>query len=71
MKATGSILIWIGIGVVLVGVLTRLGLLNWFGKLPGDVRYEGENTRVYFPIVTMLLVSIVVSVILYLIRRFF
>ncbi len=44
-------------------------LVNWFGKLPGDIRYESGNTRVYIPIVSMLLISIVVSLIFALFRR--
>ncbi len=58
-----------GIGLVLIGVLIYSGGLNWFGRLPGDIRYEGENTRVYFPLVSMLLLSLVLSLLFYLIRK--
>ena len=44
-------------------------LVNWFGKLPGDIRYESGTTRVYIPIVSMLLISIVLSLIFALFRR--
>ena len=44
--------------------------LSWLGKLPGDIRYEGENTKVYFPITTMILLSVVFSVVMNLVRRF-
>jgi hypothetical protein len=47
------------------------GWLSWFGHLPGDVRIERENVRVYVPIVSMLLISILFSVLSYVIRRFF
>ena len=60
-----------GICLVLVGVLIYSGGLNWFGKLPGDIHYEGERMQVYVPIVSMLLVSLALSLIFYLIRRFF
>ena len=60
-----------GICLIVVGLLIYLGGLNWFGKLPGDIRYEGENTRVYVPIVSMLLVSLALTLILYLVRRLF
>lgn len=50
-----------GIVLVLTGVAYKFGLLNWFGNLPGDIKYEGENTKFYFPIVTMLVISIVLS----------
>ncbi len=62
-------LIILGIILVLVGLawpwLIRLGL----GHLPGDIIIERENFRLYFPITTMLIVSIVLSVILWLLNR--
>lgn len=45
--------------------------LNWIGRLPGDIRIEKENFRFYFPVVTMILVSVLVTVIINIIRRFF
>jgi hypothetical protein len=61
----------VGIGVVLIGLLVWSGALSWFGRLPGDIRYERETVRIYVPIVSMILVSAVVSLVLYLARRFF
>ena len=62
-------LIILGIILVLVGLawpwLIRLGL----GHLPGDIIIARENFRLYFPITTMLIVSIVLSVILWLLNR--
>ena len=46
------------------------GGLNWFGRLPGDIRYESERVHVYVPIVSMLLVSAALSLLLYLVRKF-
>lgn len=60
-----------GICLVVVGLLIYSGGLNWFGKLPGDMHYEGERMQVYIPIISMLLVSLALSLIFYLIRRFF
>jgi hypothetical protein len=60
-----------GICLIVLGLLIYSGGLNWFGNLPGDIRYEGENSRVYVPIVSMLLVSIVLTLIFNLIRRLF
>jgi hypothetical protein len=60
-----------GLVVVIIGVLIYAGWLSWFGRLPGDVRYEGDGVRVYVPIVSMLLISVILSVLLYLLRRFF
>jgi hypothetical protein len=61
----------VGLGVVLVvlGLLAWTGLLSWFGRLPGDIRIAREDVHVYVPITSMILVSVVVSVILWLINR--
>jgi hypothetical protein len=67
----GTILIAIGVGLILVGLLIWSGSLSWFGRLPGDIRIERDTVRVHVPIVSMLLVSLVVSLVLYLVRRFF
>ena len=67
----GTILIVIGVGLILVGLLIWSGSLSWFGHLPGDIRIERETVRVYVPIASMLVVSLVVSLALYLVRRFF
>jgi NAD/NADP transhydrogenase beta subunit len=64
-------LITLGVGLILIGLLLWSGSLAWFGRLPGDIRIERETVRVYVSIVSMLLVSVVVSVVLYLARRFF
>ncbi len=68
-RSLGLLVIALGVGAVLVGLLIMSGGLSWFGRLPGDIRIERENVRVYVPIVSMLLVSVALSVILYLIRR--
>lgn len=60
-----------GAALVIIGLLIYSGALSWFGRLPGDIRHEGENTRVYIPIVSSLLVSILLSVMFYFLRRFF
>jgi uncharacterized membrane protein YidH (DUF202 family) len=65
----GGVLITVGIVVVIVGVLVWSGALSWFGRLPGDVRIEGERTRVHVPLVSMLLVSLVLTVVVNLIGR--
>jgi NAD/NADP transhydrogenase beta subunit len=64
-------LIALGVGLILVGLLFWSGSMAWFGRLPGDIRIERETVRIYVPIVSMLLVSVVVSLVLYLVRRFF
>lgn len=64
-------LVTIGVAIILVGLLVWSGGLSWFGRLPGDIRIERPNVRVYVPIVSMLLVSVGLSLLLYLINRFF
>jgi hypothetical protein len=71
MRSTGLFVILIGVAVVVVGALIYAGALSWFGRLPGDIRHEGESARVYVPVTSMLLVSVVLSVAAYLLRRFF
>ena len=56
---------------ILVGLLFYSGWFSWLGRLPGDVRYEGDHVQVYVPIVSMLIISVVLSLLLYLLRRFF
>ena len=70
-KLVGVSVIVGGVCLILVGLLIYLGGVNWFGHLPGDIRYESARTQVYIPIVSMLLVSLALSLIFYLIRRFF
>jgi hypothetical protein len=65
----GNSLIFVGVGLVALGVLARLGLLSWFGHLPGDIRIEGESVRIYVPIVSMLVLSVLASALIYVIRR--
>lgn len=62
-------LIYIGIGLVAIGVLARLGLLAWFGNLPGDVRIETERSSVFIPITSMIIVSVVGSILINVIGR--
>ncbi|HEX9931039.1 MAG TPA: DUF2905 domain-containing protein [Pyrinomonadaceae bacterium] len=67
----GILIIAVGIVLVLVGILAYFGGLAWFGNLPGDINIERGNTRIYIPLVSMLLVSILLSLISYAVRRFF
>ena len=66
-------LILIGAFFVIAGLIFYFfqDKLQWIGRLPGDINISGENYRIFIPITTMLLFSILISVVLYLIRRFF
>ncbi|GEM86409.1 DUF2905 domain-containing protein [Meiothermus granaticius] len=70
----------LGRGLILLGVLLILlglawvyapRLLSWFGHLPGDIRIERDGFRFYFPLVSMLGVSLVLSLVLNLLARWF
>ena len=57
--------------VLLVVLLFFSRKLNWFGRLPGDIRYEGSRTRVYAPLGSMLLLSLILSLVLTLLSAIF
>lgn len=65
----GPLLVGLGVVLVVVGGLAWAGGLSWFGHLPGDIRIERPGVRVYVPLASMLLVSVVVSLLLWLFRR--
>ena len=73
MHQAGKLLIAAGIILIIAGLIVYFAgnKLNWLGHLPGDIRIEKENVRFYFPIATMIIVSVVLSVIVYLVRKFF
>jgi hypothetical protein len=70
-RSTGTLVIVVGLAVVVLGVLIWSGALSWFGRLPGDVRVERDGLRIYFPLTSMILVSIVLSLLSYPARRLF
>ncbi len=70
-RSTGLLVIVVGAAAIILGLLIYSGALSWFGRLPGDIRYESERTRVFIPFTSMLLLSLGLSLVLYLLRRFF
>lgn len=68
-RSAGSVIVWIGIAIVVIGLLVSRGWLSWFGRLPGDIRIESESTRVYVPLTSMLLVSLALTLVVNLFRR--
>jgi Zn-dependent protease with chaperone function len=68
---TGKMFTLIGIAFVLVGLALTYApwLVNWFGRLPGDIRIQNEKSFVFIPIVSMLVVSIVLTLIVNLFLR--
>jgi hypothetical protein len=67
----GKLLITLGVALVVVGtVVIVLGRMNLpLGRLPGDFLYRGKNTTVYFPLMTSVVVSVVLSILLYVVSR--
>ncbi len=72
MAEFGKSLVLLGIVLVVTGLgLILLGRSHLpIGRLPGDIFYRGKNTTVYFPLATSLLLSVALSIVLYLINRF-
>ena len=70
MADFGKVLIGLGLVLVVVGAV-MIGAGRWlpFGRLPGDVVYRGKNTTVYFPLATSVVVSLVLTIVLYLVGR--
>ena len=69
MNEMGKILVVIGLVITAVGVLLWAGFGKWLGKLPGDIHYTRGDTSLHFPIATCLLISVVLTAILWLLRR--
>ncbi|HEY6304003.1 MAG TPA: DUF2905 domain-containing protein [Terriglobales bacterium] len=71
MAELGRILVLLGVALVVIGGLVmlfgRTGLP--LGRLPGDILYRGKNTTLYFPLASSILISIVLSIVLFLIGR--
>ncbi len=67
----GWLLLVLGLILAGVGLLWVLSpSLPWLGRLPGDIRIEGEHFRFYFPLVTCLLLSLVLSLAVWVVRQF-
>ena len=66
-------MIIIGLFILVIGVLIYfLGdKLSWIGRLPGDIRIEKENLKIFIPITTMILISILLTLIITLIKKIF
>lgn len=71
MGDLGRWLVIAGIALILIGLLVQTGVLSWFGRLPGDIRIERPNASFYFPITSMVIISVVLSLLLHLVRRLF
>jgi hypothetical protein len=72
MNELGKALVLLGAVLVVLGLMLILGVRIHFplGRLPGDIVYRGKHTAFYFPVVTCVLLSLVLSVVFYLLGRF-
>ena len=70
MNEVGKILVLVGLVMTIVGLALWAGLApKWLGRLPGDIRIERGNSAFYFPIVTCIIISIVLSLLISVFRR--
>ena len=70
MAGLGKTLIYLGVVLVVAGVIVSFaGKLPWLGHLPGDITIQRERFSFYFPLTTCILISVVVSLVLYFFRR--
>lgn len=70
MAGLGKTLIYLGLLLVVIGlVLSFAGKLPWLGHLPGDISIERERFSFYFPLATCIVISIILSLVLYFFRR--
>ena len=70
MGGLGKTLIYLGIVLVVLGLLFSLGAkIPWLGHLPGDIYIQRERFTFYFPLTTCLLISIIITVVFYFFRR--
>ena len=73
MTDVGRMLLIIGAVILITGAIFLVGgrLFPWLGRLPGDIRYESENFKLYIPITTMILISVVGTIVLNILIRIF
>jgi H+/Cl- antiporter ClcA len=72
MKNMGRLLVILGIILIVAGLLIYAApwLFGWFGKLPGDIRIEKENSKIFIPITSMFLLSIILTLVVNLLKFF-
>jgi hypothetical protein len=72
MQHTGKIIVIIGIIIVIAGLVIWIfgDKLNWFGNLPGDIKIKRDNFSFYLPLASTILISIVLSFIIWIVRKF-
>ncbi|MCR9259807.1 MAG: DUF2905 domain-containing protein [Pseudomonadaceae bacterium] len=69
-SSLGTGLIIIGVVLIIIGLIAKSGVISWFGQLPGDFHIKTENFQFFFPLASMIVVSIVLSLLIAVIRKF-
>jgi membrane-anchored protein YejM (alkaline phosphatase superfamily) len=72
-QQTGKYILIVGLIIVVAGIIIYFfhDYFKWIGRLPGDIRIEKENFRLYFPLTTMIIFSVVITIIIQIFKRFF
>ena len=73
MEHLGKIIVGVGVLLVVIGLLVWFAAekVAWFGNLPGDIQIERPGFRIYIPIATMILLSVGLSLLMWLFGKFF
>ena len=70
MNDLGKLIFFVGVAIAAIGLLMWMGVgRGWFGKLPGDINYSRGNFSFHFPLVTCLIISVVLTLIMWLMRK--
>lgn len=69
-NSMGTWLIVLGAVLIVIGIVAKSGVMSWFGHLPGDFHIKRESFQFYFPLASMVVVSIVLSLVMALLRKF-
>jgi hypothetical protein len=70
MAGLGKIFVLVGVVLVVFGLILYLGgKIPWLGRLPGDIYVERERFTFYFPLATCLIISVIITLVLYFFRR--
>jgi uncharacterized membrane-anchored protein YitT (DUF2179 family) len=72
-QQTGKYIFIVGVIIVFIGVIIYFfhDYFRWIGRLPGDIRIEKNNFRFYFPLATMIIVSLVLTILINIFKKFF
>lgn len=67
----GKWIMYAGLGLVVIGAIVQWApwAVSWFGRLPGDLRFESEKGRVFIPITSMIIVSVLLSIVVNVLKR--